>query len=49
MYLIIILFLYPKKGAETFIKILYDNLDKKKILLNTRIVDIDVKSKSSNN
>lgn len=38
-------FLYPKKGAETFIKILYDNLDKKNILLNTRIVDIDVKNK----
>lgn len=38
-------FLYPKKGAETFIKILYDNLDKKKILLNTRVVDIDVKNK----
>ena len=37
--------MYPKKGAETFIKILYDNLDKKKILLNTRIVDIDVKNK----
>ena len=34
-------FLYPKKGAETFIKILYDNLDKEKILLNTKIIDID--------
>lgn len=38
-------FLYPKGGAETFIKILYDNLDKSKILLNTRIVDIDVLNK----
>ena len=38
-------FLYPKNGAETFIKILYDNLDKDKILLNTRIVDIDVENK----
>ena len=34
-------FLYPKKGAETFINILYDELDKNRILLNTAIVSID--------
>lgn len=38
-------FLYPKNGAETFIKILYDNLDKDKIMLNTMIKSIDVDKK----
>lgn len=38
-------FLYPKDGAETFIKILYDKLDKNNILLNTEIVDIDIENK----
>ena len=34
-------FLYPINGAGSFIKILHDNLDKEKILLNTEIVSID--------
>lgn len=38
-------FLYPKHGAETFINILFNELDKEKILLNTKIVDIDIKNK----
>ncbi len=38
-------FLYPKHGAETFIKILHDNLDEKNIMLNTKIVSIDLKNK----
>ena len=38
-------FLYPKKGAGSFIKILYDALDKDKILLNTSVVNIDLKEK----
>ena len=38
-------FLYPKKGAYSFIKILYNELDKEKILLNTTIKEIDIKNK----
>ncbi len=38
-------FLYPKKGAGSFIKILYDALDKDKVLLNTSVVNIDLKEK----
>lgn len=38
-------FLYPKNGAASFIKILYDELDKDKVLLNTSVVKIDVDSK----
>jgi len=34
-------FLYPKDGAGSFIKILYDNLDKDRILLNTMVTEID--------
>lgn len=34
-------FLYPKDGAGSFIKILYDNLDKDKVLLNTKVTEID--------
>lgn len=34
-------FLYPKRGAATFINILYNDLNKDKILLNTKIVSID--------
>ncbi|MBR5662650.1 MAG: NAD(P)-binding protein [Bacilli bacterium] len=40
-------FFYPKKGAGSFIKILYDNLDKNKILLNTSINSIDLKNKTA--
>jgi len=45
-------FLYPKNGAGSFIKILYDNLNHNKILLNTSVISIDVhnkKAKLSNN
>ena len=38
-------FLYPKNGAGSFIKILYDNLDKNKVLLNTSVNYIDIKNK----
>ena len=38
-------FLYPKNGAGSFIKILYDNLDKDKVLLNTKIDKINIKEK----
>lgn len=38
-------FLYPKNGAGSFIKILYDNLDKNKILLNTSVKEIDIDKK----
>ena len=39
-------FLYPKNGAGSFINILYDKLDKKKILLKTTIQSIDIKNKA---
>lgn len=38
-------FLYPKNGAASFIKVLYDNLDKDKVLLNTKVVKIDTSKK----
>ncbi len=38
-------FLYPKNGAGSFIDILYNNLDKDKVLLNTSIVELDIDSK----
>lgn len=38
-------FLYPKNGAGSFIQILYDTLDKNKILLNTSVVSIDIERK----
>ena len=38
-------FLYPKEGAETFIKVLENNLDKDKIKLNTTIDKIDLENK----
>lgn len=38
-------FLYPKNGAGSFIEILYDNLDKSRVLLNTSVVDLDINSK----
>lgn len=40
-------FLYPKNGAGSFIKILYDNLDKNKVLLNTKIKEIDIDKKTA--
>ena len=38
-------FLYPKGGAGSFIDILYNNLDKNRILLNTCITSIDYDNK----
>ena len=38
-------FLYPKNGAGSFIKVLSDNLDKNKILLNTEVKSIDIENK----
>ena len=38
-------FLYPKNGAGSFIDILYNKLDKNKIILNTSITSIDMKNK----
>lgn len=35
-------FLYPKNGAASFIKILYDDLDKNKVLLNTSVISLDL-------
>lgn len=45
-------FLYPKNGAGSFIDILYNKLDKNKVLLNTTITSIDMDKrivKTSNN
>lgn len=38
-------FLYPKNGAGSFIKVLEDNLNKEKILLNTYVKEIDEENK----
>ena len=38
-------FLYPRNGADTFINILYNNLDKERVKLNTRIDYIDEENK----
>ena len=38
-------FLYPKNGAGSFIDILYNKLDKNKILLNTCITSVDMENK----
>lgn len=38
-------FLYPRNGAGSFINILYNKLDKEKILLNTAINSIDMGNK----
>ena len=38
-------FLYPKKGAGSFINILYQELDKEKVLLNTKVDEIDLENK----
>ena len=40
-------FLYPRNGAESFIKLIYDELDKDRILLNTEIAEIDIKNKEA--
>ena len=36
-------FLYPVNGAGSFIQILYDSVDKEKVLLNTSLISIDSK------
>lgn len=38
-------FLYPKNGAGSFINILYNELDKKNVLLNTKVNKIDCSKK----
>lgn len=38
-------FLYPKKGAESFINIISKDLSKERIILNTKIHNIDTKNK----
>ncbi len=40
-------FLYPKNGAGSFIEILYNALDKQKILLNREVVSVDFASKTA--
>ena len=40
-------FLYPKNGAGSFIKILYDGLDKNKVLLNTSVKKLDLTKKEA--
>jgi protoporphyrinogen oxidase len=38
-------FLYPRNGAGSFMKILYDKLDKERVLLNTEVVKVDEENK----
>lgn len=38
-------FLYPKNGAASFINILYEELNKDKVLLNTSVVSLDLNNK----
>lgn len=40
-------FLYPKNGAGSFIEILYNGLDKNKVLLNSEVVSVDLTSKTA--
>ena len=40
-------FLYPKNGAGSFIEILYNELDKEKVLLNTEVTSIDLEHKTA--
>ena len=40
-------FLYPVNGAGSFMDILYNKLDKKKVLLNTSLTKLDVKNKKA--
>lgn len=40
-------FLYPKNGAGSFIEILYNSLDRNKILLNTSVEKINVEKKEA--
>lgn len=38
-------FLYPKNGAASFIKILYDELDKSRVFLNTSVTSLNLDKK----
>lgn len=38
-------FLYPRNGAGSFIDILYNKIDKSKVMLNTKIEEIDYENK----
>jgi len=40
-------FMYPKNGAGSFIDILYNELDKEKVLLDTSVVKIDLNKKEA--
>ena len=40
-------FLYPKNGAESFINLIYKELDKNKVLLNTMVTKLDIKKKEA--
>lgn len=40
-------FLYPKNGAASFIEILYNELDKDKVLLDTSVTSLDLNSKKA--
>lgn len=40
-------FLYPKNGAGSFIEILYNSLDKAKVLLNTEVTSVDFTAKTA--
>ena len=40
-------FLYPRNGAGSFIEILYNALDKEKVLLNTEVRHIDLENKTA--
>ena len=40
-------FLYPKKGAGSFIEILYNELDKNRVLLNTSVNKLDINNKKA--
>jgi len=40
-------FLYPKNGAGSFIDILYNELDKDKVLLNTEVKSVDFATKTA--
>lgn len=38
-------FLYPKNGAQSFINVIYESIDKDKVLLKTEVVELDVDKK----
>lgn len=40
-------FLYPKNGAASFIEILYNGIDKDKVLLDTSVISLDLENKKA--